>query len=120
MFSAWEACGYEVRGQHYTVLSTSANYNVTGIASWYGEPFHGRIAADGSVYDMHAMTCAHKTLPLGTIVRVTNLRTGATVRLRVTDRGPFIHGRVVDVSYAAACRLGFVQDGLATVRLTAL
>lgn len=89
----------------------------TGTASWYGPNFHGRRAADGSVYDMHKLTAAHKTLPFGTLLRVTNLRNGRSVVVRVTDRGPFIRGRILDVSYAAACRLGMVESGLARVRI---
>ncbi len=73
-----------------------------GIASWYGEPYHGRRTASGEVYDMHAMTAAHKTLPFGTVVKVDRRDTGADVTVRINDRGPFIEGRIIDLSYAAA------------------
>jgi len=89
-----------------------------GVASWYGEPFHGNVMANGMVYNMHKMTCAHKTLPLGTLVRVTNLLNGTEVVTRVTDRGPYIKGRVLDLSYAAANRLGFIHRGIIRVKYT--
>ena len=88
-----------------------------GVASWYGEPFHGRKTASGEVYDMHGMTAAHKELPLGTVVQVTNLDNGREIELRVNDRGPFIKGRVLDVSYAAAKHLGMVGPGTAKIEL---
>ena len=88
-----------------------------GIASWYGKPFHGRRTASGERYDMHGLTAAHPTLPFGTRVEVRNLENGRTVVVRINDRGPSIAGRVIDVSYAAASRLGMVQAGLARVAL---
>ena len=88
-----------------------------GVASWYGEPFHGRKTASGEVYDMHGMTAAHKELPLGTEVEVKNLDNGREARLRVNDRGPFIRGRVLDVSYAGAQKLGMVGPGTARIEL---
>lgn len=88
-----------------------------GIASWYGEPFHGRATASGEIYDMHLMTAAHRDLPLGTTVEVTNLDNGRRVRLRVNDRGPFVRGRILDVSYAAAKKLGMVGPGTARIEL---
>src|SRR5687768_14802047 len=86
-----------------------------GIASWYGDDFHGRTTAGGEVYDMHALTAAHPTLPLGTVVRIINVANGKHVTLRGNARGPYIHGRILDLSYAAAKRLGMVQDGIAAI-----
>lgn len=90
---------------------------LTGKASWYGPGFQGRLTANGERYNMHEMTAAHKTLPFGTIVAVTNLNNGRSVRLRITDRGPFIKGRVIDTSKAAAIQLGFIDSGVAPVEL---
>jgi rare lipoprotein A len=93
-------------------------YRVTeGVSSWYGRDFHGRKTASGEVFDMHAMTAAHRTLPLGTVVRVTNLETGQSAKLRINDRGPFVRGRDLDCSYGAAKALGFAGAGLARVRI---
>jgi rare lipoprotein A len=89
----------------------------TGRASWYGPPYHNRRGSNGEVYNMNAMTAAHRTLPLGSIVRVTNLKTGSTALLRITDRGPFIPGRIIDVSLAAAHKLDIYQPGVAEVRV---
>ena len=96
------------------------NYREVGIASWYGEDFHNGITANGEKYDMHAFTAAHKTLPLPSIVRVTNLDNGKFVDLRVNDRGPFVNNRVIDVSKAAAEYLGFAEQGITTVRVEIL
>ena len=92
----------------------------TGVASWYGHPYHGRAAADGEIYDMEKLTAAHRTLPFGTMVRVTNLGNQKSVDVRIIDRGPFIDGRIIDLSHAAAEALGFVDAGLARVRLDIL
>src|SRR6266404_4653158 len=92
----------------------------TGIASWYGAPYHNRRGSNGEIYDMHAMTAAHRTLPLGTIVRVTDVGSGNSAVVRITDRGPFIEGRIVDLSQAAAKTVGLVQKGTAKVRLEVL
>jgi rare lipoprotein A len=89
----------------------------TGTASWYGAPYHNRKGSNGEIYNMHAMTAAHLTLPLGSIVRVTNLKTSHTALVRITDRGPFVEGRVLDLSYAAAKKLDVWQPGLAEVKL---
>jgi rare lipoprotein A len=89
----------------------------TGIASWYGAPYHNRRGSNGEIYNMHAMTAAHRTLPLGSIVRVTNPANGASVMVRITDRGPFIAGRIIDLSQAAAKQIGLIQRGTATVRV---
>lgn len=89
----------------------------TGWASWYGHPFHGRTTASGEVYDMYGLTAAHRTLPFGTTLEVEDLETGRTVLVVVNDRGPFVRGRIVDLSYGAARALGIVDRGLARVRL---
>lgn len=89
----------------------------TGLASWYGPPYHNRRGSNGEVYNMHAMTAAHRTYPLGSIVRVTNVKTGATALVRITDRGPFIPGRVLDLSLAAARKLDVWQPGVAEVKV---
>lgn len=90
----------------------------TGKASWYGPGFHGRTTANGERYDQNAATCAHRTLRFGTRVRVTNLRNGRTAVCRVNDRGPFVGGRVIDVSRGVAARLGMIRSGVVPVRLT--
>ena len=89
----------------------------TGRASWYGPPYHNRVGSNGEVYNMHAMTAAHRTLPLGSIVRVTNLATGQTALVRITDRGPFVPGRILDLSQAAARKLDVIRPGVAEVRV---
>ena len=89
----------------------------TGQASWYGQPHHGRRTASGEIYDMHRFTAAHRNLPLGTRLLVTNLRNGRTVEVRVNDRGPVVTGRIIDLSYAAAEELGGVPDGIFPVRI---
>jgi len=88
-----------------------------GTASWYGRPYHGRQTASGQIYNMHNFTAAHRSLPFGSRIRVTNLRNGRSVLLTVNDRGPFIRGRIIDVSYRAARALNFVRAGLVPVRL---
>jgi peptidoglycan lytic transglycosylase len=92
----------------------------TGLASWYGAPYHNRRGSNGQVYNMHAMTAAHRTLPLDSIVRVTNVKTGRSALVRITDRGPFIEGRILDLSLAAAKKVDVWQAGLARVRLEVL
>jgi rare lipoprotein A len=91
-----------------------------GVASWYGRPYHGRRTASGETYDMHELTAAHPTLPFGSRVRLVNLDNGRTVVVRINDRGPFRKGRIIDVSRAAARKLGMVEAGVARVRLTRL
>ena len=93
------------------------NYNETGIASWYGEPFHGRNTANGERYDMNELTAAHKTMPMPSAARVTNLENGRTLMLRVNDRGPFVAGRIIDISRRGAQLLGFYKKGTAKVRV---
>jgi rare lipoprotein A len=89
----------------------------TGLASWYGPPYHNRRGSNGEIYNMHAMTAAHRTFPLGSIVRVTNVKTGSTALVRITDRGPFIPGRIVDLSLAAARKVDVWQPGIAEVKV---
>lgn len=98
----------------------AAGYSQTGLASWYGRPFHGRQTASGERYDMNKMTAAHRKLPFGTRVRVTNLANGRSVVLTINDRGPFKRGRIIDVSRRAAGKLGFLKQGLIRVRVEAL
>jgi rare lipoprotein A len=92
----------------------------TGQASWYGKAHHGGLTASGEHFDMHALTAAHRTLPFGTIVRVTHLKSGKSVNVRINDRGPFRSGRIIDLSYEAARRLGIVSRGTARVKLTVM
>lgn len=97
-----------------------AGYNEVGIASWYGPGFHGKTTANGELYDMYAFTAAHKTLPFGTVVEVVDLDTGRSVVVRINDRGPFVPGRIIDLSYAAAEALGILERGTARVGLIVL
>ncbi len=92
----------------------------TGLASWYGHPYHGRPAADGEIYDMEKLTAAHRTLPFGTMVRVVNLNNGKTVDVRIIDRGPFVENRIIDLSHAAAQAVDLIGPGVAPVRLDIL
>ncbi|MBN2645891.1 MAG: septal ring lytic transglycosylase RlpA family protein [Desulfuromonadaceae bacterium] len=111
---------YSIDGQTYTPLLDHRGFSEEGLASWYGKDFHGRKTSNGEIYDMYAMTAAHKTLPLGIFVRVENQRNGRCEVVRVNDRGPFVEGRIIDLSYTAANRLGVVGPGTAPVRITAL
>jgi len=111
---------YEVFGKKYTVMDSSHGYSERGVASWYGKKFHGRLTSNREPYDMYAMTAAHKSLPLPTYVRVRNLRNNKAIVVRVNDRGPFVHNRVIDLSYAAALKLDMVQDGTSLVEVTAI
>lgn len=111
---------YRQFGKWYKPLESSAGFTQEGMASWYGDPFHGRKTASGEVYNMYDMTAAHKTLPLGTMVRVTNRQNGKSVDVRINDRGPFVRGRIIDLSYAAARKLGILGPGTAPVRIVAL
>jgi rare lipoprotein A len=92
----------------------------TGLASWYGDPFHGRQTASGEIFDQNRLTAAHPTWPLRSLARVTRLETGQSVLVRINDRGPFVDGRIIDLSRAAAEELGFIGDGLAQVRVESL
>lgn len=109
-----------VRGQRYYVLKSSAGYTERGIASWYGPGFDGKRTASGEVYDMYKMTAAHKTLPLPTYVRVTNLDNGKNVVVKVNDRGPFHANRIIDLSRSAAARIGMLKKGTALVQVQAV
>ena len=111
---------YEEFGERYKVLQSSQGFKEKGLASWYGIDFHGRDTSSGEVYDMYDMTAAHKTLPLPTYVRVVNFDNGRSLVVKVNDRGPFIRGRIIDLSYAAAYRLGITGPGTANVEITAL
>ncbi|MHC8441374.1 MAG: septal ring lytic transglycosylase RlpA family protein [Candidatus Eutrophobiaceae bacterium] len=111
---------YEVMGQRYYVMDSADDYEERGIASWYGTKFHGRRTSSGDTYDMYAMTAAHKTLPLPTYVEVTHLGNGRNVIVKVNDRGPFHHRRIIDLSYAAAIKLGVDKTGTADVLVRAL
>lgn len=108
---------YTVAGIRY-VPRDDRSYDRTGMASWYGKDFHGKPTATGRRYNMYEMTAAHTTLPTGTQVRVTNLENGRSVVVVVADRGPFSKKRIIDLSYAAAKHLGFIQQGTARVRVT--
>ncbi len=107
---------YQINGMWYHPAENPF-YDEEGIASWYGDPFHGQLTANGETYDMYDMTAAHKTLPMPVYVRVTNLENDTHVVLRVNDRGPFVAGRIIDVSRRAAERLGFEEQGTARVRV---
>lgn len=107
---------YYVGGRRYTPRH-EPNYAKTGIASWYGKDFHGRLTANGEVYDMYALTAAHPTLPLPSLVEVTNTRNGRRIVVRVNDRGPFKRGRIIDLSYRSAERLGLVRSGTGEVHV---
>ncbi|MGH1471738.1 MAG: septal ring lytic transglycosylase RlpA family protein [Cellvibrionaceae bacterium] len=111
---------YTVLGKTYRVMSSSDGFVQKGRASWYGTKFHGRKTSNGEVYDMYGMTAAHKTLPIPTFVRVKNLDNGKEVIVRVNDRGPFHGGRIIDLTYAAAKKLGFQSKGTAPVVVEAL
>lgn len=104
-------------GAHKPVPTIPMIQGESGVASWYGHPFHGRPAADGEIYNMYDMTAAHKTLPFGTQVRVHDLDNGQAAVVRINDRGPFINGRIIDLSYAAAKAIGMVGPGIARVQL---
>ncbi len=111
---------YRVNGHTYHPMRTSRGYVERGIASWYGTKFHGRNTASGERYSMYAMTAAHRTLPLPSYVRVTNLENQRSVVVRVNDRGPFHQNRVIDLSYAAASKLGMLGKGTALVEVRAI
>jgi rare lipoprotein A len=111
---------YEVLGKRYTVMPSSAGYQERGVASWYGKKFHGNLTSNRETYDMYGMTAAHKTLPLPTYVRVRNLRNNKSITVRVNDRGPFVHNRIIDLSYTAAMKLDMIRDGTSLVEVTAI
>jgi rare lipoprotein A len=111
---------YTVLGREYVPATSLRPYRERGVASWYGRKFHGQKTSIGEVYDMFAMTAAHPTLPLPSFARVTNPANGRSVVVRVNDRGPFLHARVIDLSYAAAHRLGIAQRGSGEVEVEAI
>lgn len=111
---------YIVFGKQYTVLESADGYVKRGVASWYGKKFHGRKTSNGEIYDMFAMTAAHKTLPLPVKVSVKNLSNGKIIIVRVNDRGPFIGNRIIDLSYAAAKKLDIIEKGTARVEVRVL
>ncbi|MFU2330248.1 septal ring lytic transglycosylase RlpA family protein [Pseudomonas sp. NFX98] len=113
----YKAAPYSVLGKTYFPLQESKTYVQSGTASWYGTKFHGQNTANGEVYDLYGMSAAHKTLPLPSYVRVTNLDNNKTVILRVNDRGPFYSDRIIDLSYAAAKKLGYAETGTARVKV---
>jgi rare lipoprotein A len=111
---------YQVFGRDYVPMRTSAGFRERGMASWYGRRYHGQKTSNGEIYDMYAMTAAHPTLPIPSYARVTNATTGRTVVVRVNDRGPFLSDRVIDLSYVAAYKLGYIQAGSTLVDVEAI
>ena len=111
---------YVVMGRSYTPMTALAPYRARGIASWYGRRYHGKKTSSGEVYDMYAMTAAHTILPIPSYARVTNIANGKSVVVRINDRGPFVQGRIIDLSYSAAHRLGVVAGGNAMVEVVAI
>jgi len=111
---------YEILGERYYVQDSSDNYRERGVASWYGKDFHGRLTANGETYDMYGLSAAHKTLPIPTWVEVTNLSNDRRIIVRINDRGPFIDGRIIDLSYGAARELDIIEAGTARVEVRAL
>lgn len=111
---------YSVLGQSFTPLTAHTPFRQQGVASWYGRRYHGQKTSSGEVYDMFAMTAAHPTLPIPSYARVTRPDTGKSVVVRINDRGPFLHGRIIDLSYVAAWKLDYIERGSATVIVEAL
>lgn len=111
---------YEVNGQVYYRLDSAHGFFEAGVASWYGDPFHAKNTANGEIYNMDAMTAAHKTLPFGTMVMVKNLENNRTTIVRINDRGPFCRGRIIDLSRRAAQEIDMIGNGTAPVEITAL
>ena len=111
---------YTALGKRYVPLKSAKGYSKTGVASWYGQKFHGRRTSSGETYDMWSMTAAHPVLPLPTWVRVRSHINGVSVVVKVNDRGPFLHNRIIDLSYAAATKLGIVSHGTGQVTITAI
>lgn len=108
---------YKLRGKSYSIIKQAKGFSEAGKASWYGKKFHGHRTSNGEIYDMYSMTAAHKTLPIPSYVKVTNTDNGKSTIVRVNDRGPFHDGRIIDLSYAAAHKIGVVQAGTANVRI---
>ena len=111
---------YEIFGKSYEVLESAIGYDEVGLASWYGEKFHGHTTSSGEIYNMYTLTAAHKTLPIPSYARVTNRENGKTTIVRINDRGPFRKSRLIDLSYASAVKLGFADVGTAPVRVETL
>jgi rare lipoprotein A len=111
---------YDALGNHYVPLVAVQSFHERGIASWYGRRYHGRKTTSGELYDMYAMTAAHPTLPIPSYARVTSMTNGKSVVVRINDRGPFLRGRVIDLSYAAAYRLGIIANGSGEVEVDAI
>jgi len=111
---------YVVFGKRYYVMDNAHGFVERGIASWYGKKFHGRKTSSGEVYDMHGMTAAHKKLPLPSYVRVVNIENGRSIVVKVNDRGPFIGDRIIDLSFAAATKLGIIEPGTGEVEISVL
>lgn len=111
---------YIIKGKKYYPIPSSAGFTQKGISSWYGKKFHGRLTSNGERYNMHAMTAAHKTLPMHTMLLVTNLDNGKRTVVRVNDRGPFVSGRIIDLSYKAGSQIGINRTGIANVYIQAI
>jgi len=111
---------YQVWGKDYKVLTSAQGFEQTGTASWYGRKFHGHLTSNGEIYDMYAMSAAHKNLPLPTYLKVTNITNNKSVIVRVNDRGPFHQSRIIDLSYSAAYKLDMLKTGIAQVHISAI
>lgn len=111
---------YTINGKTYYPIYSSNGYHETGVASWYGKKFHGRKTANGETFNMHALTAAHKTLPMNTMLLVRNLENGKETIVRINDRGPFSNKRIIDLSYKAAKSLGMINSGIAKTEIIAL
>ena len=111
---------YEVYGKQYQPIDSASGFRQQGVASWYGEQFHEKKTANGEIYNMYAMTAAHKTLPFGTMVEVINVENKKTTIVRINDRGPFCRGRIIDLSHSAAKKIDMIKNGTAAVEITAL
>jgi rare lipoprotein A len=111
---------YSALGKNYVPMTSLQPFSQRGLASWYGKRYHGQKTSSGEVYDMYAMTGAHPTLPIPSYVRVTNLANGKSVVVRINDRGPFTSDRVIDLSYVAAYKLGYIQAGQARVEVQSI
>lgn len=111
---------YKINNRLYSPLPSAIGYEEIGIASWYGDKFHGRQTSNGETYNMHDITAAHKLLPMHTMLLVTNLENGLKTVVRINDRGPFVQGRIIDLSYGAAQEIALIKSGTARVKITAL
>lgn len=116
----WANRPYQAMGKNYTPLTSVQSFKQRGLASWYGKKFQGQKTSSGELYDMYKMTAAHPTLPIPSYVRVTRVSSGKSVIVRVNDRGPFHGGRIIDLSYVAAYKLGYIQNGQAEVTIEAI